>query len=159
MIDMTRPAQTLQRLWKLLSPLPFGRRILSLLFGTVIPYSGSISPQILELAPGLVRVQMRDRRRVRNHLHSVHAIALANLLEACTGLAATIALPGDRRAIVTGLNIEYLKKARGTLTGICRFEVPPRFQAGDLEIESSIENEAGETVARAVALWKVAPPK
>ena len=40
------------------------------------PYFGSIAPRVLRLEPGLCEARLQDRRAVRNHIGSVHAIAI-----------------------------------------------------------------------------------
>ena len=100
---------------------------------------------------------MRDRKAVRNHLNSVHAIALMNLAEATSGLAMNFGLPETARAIVTKLEIEYLKKARGTLTATCECGIPDASQDQEVQVVADIHNDAGELVARAIATWKVGP--
>jgi acyl-coenzyme A thioesterase PaaI-like protein len=155
LLDFNRPSKTLRKVWGMLQGVPLGKRLFSWIFGICIPYTGSVSPQVLDLSPGLVRIRIRDRRSVRNHLRSVHAIALANIGEAVTGLAVTLSLPDDRRAILTEINSKYLKKARGTLTAVCRFELPPEFVEGELVVESLIENAQGESVAVTQAHWRV----
>ena len=97
-------------LWQRWGKTAFGRRLYSLMLGRMAPYSGSIRPLVLQLEPGYARISLRDRRCLRNHLHSIHAIALANLGELASGLAMLAALPDDVKAIVTGLEIEYVKK-------------------------------------------------
>ncbi len=151
------PGARLRAAWRLLSPLPGGRRLFSLLFGRTVPYSGSIRPLIVELEPGHARILLRDRRGVRNHLRSIHALALANVAEMSTGLAVASAMPDDARAILTGLTIAYTKKARGTITAECRCDGPVGNERKEWPLEGVLTDEAGDVVARATARWLVGP--
>jgi acyl-coenzyme A thioesterase PaaI-like protein len=129
-----------------------------MLFGLSIPYSGSVRPRILELGPGRARIAMHDRRRVRNHLASIHALALTNLGEMTTGLALAYALPPEARTILTRLSTEYLKKARGTITAVAE---APLVDATEREVpvEAVLSDEKGDVVARVTAHWKVGVPR
>jgi acyl-coenzyme A thioesterase PaaI-like protein len=102
---------------------------------------------------------MRDRYRVRNHLQSVHAVALVNLAELTGNLALAYSLPDDARFIVAGLSIDYLKKARGTIRGVCDCPVPETSERREYEVVVSLRNEAGEEVARATLRSLVGPKK
>lgn len=139
--------------WRRLSRLPFGRRIFSIMIGRVAPYTGSIGALVEDLGPGYSRWTLRDRRKVRNHLRSVHAVALVNLAEVASGTAMLTALPPGTRGIVTGLSITYLKKARGTLTAECRCSVPEVSGDTKYDVQSEVRDEAGDVVARATVNW------
>jgi acyl-coenzyme A thioesterase PaaI-like protein len=156
-IDTERMGTLIRSTWDRLSPLPGGKRAFSKLLGKLAPYTGTIDPLVLELAPGHARVQLEDRRRVRNHLRSVHAIALMNLAEVATGLAIGAGMPDDARGILAGLSIEYVKKARGRLVAECDCEVPSDNERREYEIEGVIRDRDGDVVARAKARWLVGP--
>ena len=143
--------------WDKLSKVPGGKRLFSRLVGTLAPYTGTIGAQVVELRPGYCKVEMADRRAVRNHLRSIHAVALVNLAEVATGLAISFGLPTGARGILAGLSIEYLKKARGRLTAECQCAVPESAERREYEIEGRISNAAGEIVARAKARWLIGP--
>jgi len=104
-------------------------------------------------------VILRDRRKVRNHLRSVHAMALGNLGEMVTGLALMNSLPDKTRGILTGISISYLKKARGMLTAECRCDIPDSSATCEPTLTSDIRDSAGDTVATVEARWLVGPEK
>jgi len=140
--------------WRRLAPFPGGARLFSLFLGWMVPYSASIGPLVETLESGKVRVSLRDRRKLRNHLKSIHAIALINLGEIATGLAIMTSLPDNMRGIVLGLQAEYLKKARGKLVASVCLELPEEIEDNTaFDVSAEIIDEAGEVVAIVRANW------
>ena len=151
------PGKEIRDAWQRLRRLPAGDRLFSWALGRMVPYTGSIGAVVRELSPGRARVELSDRRKVRNHLDSIHAVALMNLAEMSTGLALNTGLPDDARAILVRLTIEYVKKARGTLTSECAIEPPATSERREVPVAAVIRDEAGEVVAKAEARWLVGP--
>ena len=153
------PSARLSQMWKRLAPLPGGTWLFSRLLGIMVPYTGSLGAHIRALEPGYARVELRDRRAVRNHLRSIHAVALANLAEVTTGLAVLIGLPPGVRGILVGLTIEYTKKARGTLTAEATVTIPVVHEPMDYLVHADIRDAAGDPVARIAVQWRLSPPQ
>ncbi|MEZ5543006.1 MAG: DUF4442 domain-containing protein [Pseudomonadota bacterium] len=149
----------LRRRWQLLGGSRGGRWLFSLGLARSVPYTGTLGARVQLLEPGHCIVTLRDRRRVRNHLHSVHAMALANLGELATGLALLSGLPQGMRGILTGYRIDYLKKARGCLHAECRCAVPAAVAAQAWQVDGEIRNAAAEVVARVSASWQLGPER
>lgn len=152
------PASTgtrLLSLWKTLSPLPGGQWLFARIFAWTVPYSGSVGPRIRLLEPGHARVEIPDRRSNRQHLGSVHAIALMNVAEMASGLAMMSGLPDGVRGIVTNLSIDYFKKARGTITAVSRVTIPTVTTDQEFDVISECLDREGAVVARATVRWRL----
>jgi acyl-coenzyme A thioesterase PaaI-like protein len=149
----------LRKAWRSLSALPAGRWLFSVLLGRYVPYTGTIGATVEVLEPGHSVVVLRERRRVRNHLDSVHAMALANLGEMATGLALISSLPDRARGILRRFDIDYLKKARGRLTAECYCEVPESNEEREFDVACDIRDRSGEVVSHVVAHWLIGPER
>ena len=150
--------QRVIQLWKRFGHSAFGRRIFNFLLARAVPYSGSIGAKVISLEDGLVKISLKDRRGIRNHLNCIHAIALANLGELASGLAMLSTIDSSTRAIVVNLEIEYLKKARGELCAVGRAS-PPDFIATKIEniVEAEITDSDGDVVSRLKVHWLLSP--
>jgi acyl-coenzyme A thioesterase PaaI-like protein len=95
---------------------------------------------------------------VRNHLASIHAVALANLDELAAGLAVTTGLPPTVRGIPIRLSVTYHKKARGTVTAECR-AAPPGEVADPVDhgALARLRDAEGDVVAEVEAVWRLGP--
>lgn len=146
-------AARIRRMWNKLSPMPGGRWLFSFLVGRTAPYTGTLGARVEELRDGYSRVTLRDRRKVRNHLRSIHAVALLNLAEMASGLGAVYNMDPSLRGILTHLEMDYLKKARGTLAAECHVPDLSGTERREEELEVDVRDEAGDLVARATARW------
>ncbi|MEJ7596952.1 MAG: hotdog fold domain-containing protein [Kofleriaceae bacterium] len=143
--------------WNLLSGVPGGKHLFSRLVGRMAPYTGSIHATVTVLRAGYAEVQMQDRRGVRNHLDCVHAIALANLGELAGNVALAYSLPDDARFIVSGMSIEYTKKARGLITAFGEAPIPRTSARAQYDVPVSLRDASGDQVAKVVLHSLVGP--
>jgi len=141
--------------WQRLHKLPGGKFLFSYLMGKRVPYSSTISAKVLELEPGHTKVELKDHKRVRNHLNSIHAVALVNLGEMASGLALLCSLPNNVRGIVTNINIDYHMKARGDLVAVGKADVPPINEDTDCVVHSTITNSDNEIVSSVTVNWRL----
>lgn len=121
----------------------------------MVPYSGTIRAQIVQLESGRAVLTLRERRSVRNHLGSVHAMALANLCELGSGLALLSKVATEQRAILVQFSISYSKKGRGTLRVESDTSALTLPREGEVKVLSQITDVNGEEIASATATWRV----
>jgi acyl-coenzyme A thioesterase PaaI-like protein len=149
----------IRELWDTLSPLPLGRVAFSKAIGLAAPYTATIGAKVVTLRTGYAEVEMADKPGLRNHLSSVHAVALVNLAELTGNVALAYSLPNDARFIVAGLSIEYLKKSRGLIRATSECPVPPSSERAEYVVPVSMWNREGEEVARAELKSLVGPKR
>jgi acyl-coenzyme A thioesterase PaaI-like protein len=139
---------------------PLGAWLFSRVICFKAPYFSSISPRFVELAPGRVVVRVRKRRKVTNHIGTVHAIAMANACELAAGLLTEVSIPRSMRWIPKGMTIRYERKAATSVTATAT--VAPDLdesETSDLVVPVIVTDEAGVTVVSAEITMYVSPKR
>lgn len=103
-------------LYRRLAAYPHGRRLFSLVFEQAAPYFRTSRPRFVELRPNYAELRIAKRRRVQNHIGTVHVIAICNGLEAAMGALAEASIPPGRRWIPKGMAVDYTAKATSDIT-------------------------------------------
>jgi len=151
------PSAQIRTCWRTLHRWPGGKRLFSWLVGAMAPYSGNIGAEVEGLDKNFAQVRMRDRRRLRNHLRSAHAIALANLAEYTGNLALAYSMPANARFIVTRVDMRYFHKARGTITAVCRTQMPESDARREVEIVVDLNDASGVVVSQGTLTSLIGP--
>ena len=137
-----------------------GRWLFSRMVCQRAPYFASISPTIEVLEPGRCVATIRQRRRVQNHIGTVHAIALCNLAELTAGLGTDVSIPAGMRWIPKGMTVRYLKKALGTMTGTSTVpSVDAAAGATDIVVHVDVRDAASDVVFDADVTMYVSPKR
>jgi len=145
---MPGPESIVMEKWKRARGSSLGRWLFSRGVGRFAPYTGTIRARVEELEPGRSLVTMRDRKAVRNHLNSVHAVALTNLIELTGSLSIIASLPPETRMIPVRLETDFIKKGRGLMTAEANCIIPSSNEKAELPATVVIRDDAGDEVAR-----------
>ncbi|MEM7612386.1 MAG: hotdog fold domain-containing protein [Pseudomonadota bacterium] len=136
---------------------PMGLALFSRAVCFKAPYFSSIKPRFTKLEPGHGIARLSKRRRVTNHLGTVHAIAMANLCEFVAGTLMEVSIRHDMRWIPKGMDIRYLAKAPSDVTAECVIEDIDWRETGDVMLEVNVHDSAKTLVATATVPMYVSP--
>jgi len=135
-----------------LAKYPFGKKLFSMYFAHRVPYFKSISPLMTHVDQESAEVLIKKRRRVFNHLKTVHAIAIANGLEMAMGGLAEASIPKHLRWIPKGMRIQYTTKATTDIR--CVATIESEWQPGDYAIKvTAYDNKDNIVTDGYIDLW------
>ena len=127
---MNKNARLLEKFKKL----PFGLSLFSRAICFQAPYFSTIHPTFTSLQSGHGEAVFKKKRRVENHLGTVHAIAMANLCELVAGTTLEITLPNTHRWIPKSMKINYLAKATTDIRATTLIPVESIPDSGSLNV-------------------------
>ncbi len=148
-------------MWNKLGTLPLGGRVFSLVFAQKAPYFASVRPRFTVLEPNRAELVVPKRRRVQNHLGTVHAIALCNGLEAAMGALAEATIPADKRWIPQGMEVRYTAKATGDVTCIAETDAE-QWTSGEPDLPVRVRGELADgtcVIEGTIRLWVTPRPR
>jgi acyl-coenzyme A thioesterase PaaI-like protein len=137
-------------IYRRLEKVPLGKTLFSGLYQLAAPYFLTIPATVESVEPGRATARMAHAPWVRNHLGTVHAIALCNLAELTMGAAAEASVPSTHRWVPTGMQVQYKAMARGTMHATATLELPePLAEKQTVSVQIPVTDKAGAEVFNA----------
>ena len=147
-------------MWTTARRLPAGAWLFSRAFALKAPYFATVRPRFVELRPNYCELVVPKRRRVHNHLGTVHAIALCNGLEAAMGALAEASIPASKRWIPKGMEVAYTAKATTDIRCIAQTD-PAAWTGDDPEVPVRVRGVRADgtvVVEGVIRLWVTPRP-
>ncbi len=121
------------KIFKYLSRFPLGNRLFSSIVCRTAPYFASASPLVTLLEVNHCECVIKKRKRVTNHINTMHVIAICNGLEMAMGVMAEASVPDHLRWLPKGMNVEYTAKASTDIRCVAKMN-PEDWQAGEQQV-------------------------
>ncbi|MFT7411193.1 MAG: hypothetical protein ACI9EX_001804 [Oleispira sp.] len=137
---------------------------LSKALGKVIKYVGTSGLRFEKVTANECIVVIPNRKKVQNHMGSVHAAAMGLLAETATGFMTGLTVPDNRIIVIKSMNLEYLKQATGDMTAVATFsdeqvEFIKNNEKADINVPVVITDEKGIETVKATMVWAWAPKR
>jgi acyl-coenzyme A thioesterase PaaI-like protein len=159
-----RPDNRLTRLIARFDAVPAGIRpaLVSKIFGWKVPFVGTAGIAFDELVPGRARLTLSNRRRVRNHLGGIHAVAMTLLAEAASGFVLGLSLPEDKIQLAKSLQVRFLQRAEGDLTAVATLSAAEigrirSEERGEVLVRVRITDASGNEPVACEVIWVWVP--
>ncbi len=141
--------------------LPKGDWLFSRAFSLKAPYFGTVRPLFTELRPNYAELTIRKRRRVLNHIGTMHVIAICNGLEAAMGALAESTIPAHKRWIPKGMSVDYTAKATSDITCIAETDAA-QWTGDDPDVPvrvRALRDDGTVVVEGVIRLWVTEKPR
>jgi len=145
-------------------PAGLRRFLITWAFGGTVHFVRTAGLKFEELTAERAVLTLANKRRVQNHIGTVHAAAVALLGETATGAVFGMSVPDDKLPILKSMRINYTKRSQGALQAQATLspEMRERFwveEKGEIAVPVQITDETGEPTVDAEFVWAWRPKK
>ena len=146
------------------APVFLRRWLLSRLFGRVVPFLATAGLRFEEVGRERLVVSLRNRHKVQNHIHGLHACAMALLAETASGFVVGMNVPDDRLMLLKSMKIDYLQRSQGDMQAVAvlRPEQLAELESqerGNVLVDVVVTDQSGNTPIVCEMLWAWLPKK
>jgi uncharacterized protein (TIGR00369 family) len=140
------------------------RRLVTFLFTRRVRFAGTGGIEFEELSAARAVLIMKNRKRVQNHLGTVHAAGMALLAETATGAVFGMNLADASLPLLKSMHVDYVKRATGDLRAEASLPVEQRARLaeepkGDVVVPVRVTDASGEEIVRCEMKWAWVPKK
>lgn len=156
---LNRTLQKLERIPEIWRP-----RVMSYFIGRAVPFVGTAGIHFKKLSPQEVILQLRNKRKVQNHLSQVHAAATALLAETATGMAVGMNLPDGKIPLMKAMQVNFIRRSIGKITAVASLSKDQIQQLihqdkGEVEVAVQIKDSTNHEIVECRMIWAWIPRK
>lgn len=138
--------------------------VLSTLIGRIIPFAGAASCRFQTLTKNECVVVLKNRKKVGNHIGTIHAAAMALAAESATGFVTAMNIPDSRVVVIRSMELTYLKRTKGDLTATATLsDIDIQHiiteEKGNVTVPVKMTDEEGNETVTAKMVWAWAPKR
>jgi uncharacterized protein (TIGR00369 family) len=144
-------------------PAPLNNITFSRLFGSVVKFAGHSDVEFIDASPQRVKLRMKNKRKVQNHIGSVHAVAMSLLAESASGSIVALNLDADKLALCKGMYVDFTRRtakgeifAEATLTDE-QIELITTTAKGETEVKTVVTDCKGANPVEVRMVWAWVP--
>lgn len=125
---------------------------------------GTAKVEVLKLTKEESRFRIQNRKKVQNHIGTIHAAAMALIAETATGMVVGMNVPDDKYLVIKTLKVDFFKRAVGSLTATAKLSESQR-QAilsedkGEVDVAVNVIDEEGKEPIGCTMIWAWTPKR
>lgn len=133
--------------------LPMSDWLMVKIIANKAPYFKTIPAKLVDLRPHHASIKITKKRKVENHIGTMHVIAICNGLEIAMGMVAEASIPKHLRWIPKGMSLDYTAKAGSDIRCVAETK-PEDWKPGDLDVAVTAYDDNDVVVVKGVIkLW------
>ena len=123
--------------------------LISKAFGSKIPFAGRASMHIAHLDHESCEIRLTNRKKVQNHIGTLHAAAMALAAESATGYLVGMNVPNGRVPVIKQLSVTFEKRTKGSIVAKAHLtpeqrEIMVSQEKGEVLVAVTITDEEGK---------------
>ncbi|MGH8460682.1 MAG: hotdog fold domain-containing protein [Stenotrophobium sp.] len=133
-------------------------------FGFAVRFAGTGGVRFERLDEDCAVATMRNRRKVRNHIGTIHAAAMALLAESATGAVFGLSVPDTHLPLLKSMQVNYLRRAQGDLRAVAALSAVQQRKIrgqdkGDIVVPVTVTDASGVEPIQCEMTWAWVPKK
>ncbi len=121
-------------------------RLLSFALGKTVKFVGTSGVKCQHLSQEKSVFSLANKKKVRNHIGTIHAAASALVAETATGMALAMHIPDGKIPVLKSMHIDYVKRTSGGLTATAylteeQIEQLHKLDKGEIRINCEVIDE------------------
>ncbi len=157
-------ANKLTRTIKSLEKYPAALRgfLLDFMIGRTVKFTGTAGIHYAKMSPEEVIIELKNRKKVQNHIGQIHAAAMILLAETATGMVLGMNIPDDKLPLAKSIQTKFIRRSSGAMRAVATFSATQaaliaKEDKGEVQIEVKITDETGEVPIECQIIWAWIP--